>query len=328
MESGIFSDTSQYQTLVRMSLVIDFINKNVGGGYSYKFASDKYHPIDIRSADPARMLFSGQQAQYSTSTAENKNNYSNLTGSPGVISQLWISTEMLLEIERSLLDKQSDKDPGSYTAGAFLSKLFGEISNLSGGLIDCILVPGDDKEMLITNKMFDIKKSGGTVISARGLTSPVKSLSMSSAMDPDMAAIAFSANSGKYPSGMAKNLFAGCQPKDPPPAVDYIGRVGEKANSIGNAYDPNQVTDFKKILREYVMSSLSGKGISIRYTIDLNLTCDGFAGVQFGQTFKVTEIPNSIGDASKVSFMVGEIEHKCDGATWETGITGYMMVDA
>ena len=327
---GAFSDDRKYVAFVKLKKVIDFINANLSDtAYKYVFDSDKFEAIDVRSADPGKVLFQGKYAQYADDMEEDHNNFIGMgNGTHGVVSDLWISTDLLLDIENSLLDKRSDKEGGTYTAGKFLSKLFGEISNCTGGLVDLISVPSDGKkEIKIVNKMYDIKKSGGSVLQVRSLTSPVKSMSMSSALDPDMAAIAFSGGSGKFPAGMADKIFGGCtRTTVPKPAGDSVTKLGAKMYNIGNAYTEDQVADFKKVLREYVMEQLEGKGLSIRYTIDLNLTCDGFTP-KFGQTFRVSEIPSSIGSSESISFMVGEIEHRCDGATWETGIVGYMMVN-
>jgi hypothetical protein len=39
----------------------------------------------------------------------------------------------------------------------------------------------------------------------------------------------------------------------------------------------------------------------------------------------VNPLPGHI--SSGTYFVVGEIEHKCDGETWDTTLTGYMMVN-
>lgn len=336
VELGTFMDDRMYVTYTRLGKVIEFINNNLSDkSYRYRFvggggaSGGTFKPIDIRSADPAKMLFCGQYASYATDEQEDHNNFSKLTGPHGVTSDIWVSTQLLIDIENSVMDKRSDGEPATFSSGKFLSKLFGEISNLSGGLVDLIVVPEDDKKLTIVNRHYEIKKSGGSTLHVRSLTSPVKSVSMSSTLDPDMAAIAFSGGAGKFPKGMADKIFAGCTSKisDANTGPSLVEKIGEKLYQLGLAYNESQVADLKKILREYVMEQLEGSGISIRYTIDLSLTCDGF-DPKFGQTFKVDIVPNSIGSAGAVSFMVGEIEHKVDGATWETGITGFMMVNA
>ena len=336
VELGTFMDDRMYVTYTRLEKVIEFINNNLSDKtFKYGFygsggaSGGSFQPLDIRSADPAKMLFCGPYAAYYPDEEEDHNNFSKLAGPHGVTSDIWVSTQLLIDIENSVMDKRGDGEPGTFSSGKFLSKLFGELSNLSGGLIDLIVVPEDGNKLTIVNKHKDVKKQPGSTLHVRSLTSPVKSVSMSSTLDPDMAAIAFSGGAGKFPKGMADKIFAGCSSKisEDNSGPSLFDKMVKKITALGLAYNEADVADLKKVLREYVMEGLQGSGISIRYTIDLSLTCDGF-DPKFGQTFKVDIVPNSIGSAGSISFMVGEIEHKVDGATWETGITGFMMVNA
>jgi hypothetical protein len=245
----------------------------------------------------------------------------------GDANDLWISTQFLKKIEDDLLNKQSNKDKkGEYSVNTYLSKLFGEISNLSGGVVELVITTDPDNKNIfqIVNKKYDIAYSGNSILSLRSPNSPVKSVNMSSNMDPDMAAIAFSGGSGKYPNNMASNVFGGCSPKVPIDSSESEEKLKQKIIEMGNKYDTSTSTDFKKILREYINSKLPGKKISIRYNIDLSVTVDGF-NPKFGQSFSVDPIPASVGTGN-ITFVVGEIEHKVDGAIFETTVVGYMMV--
>ena len=331
VESGWFSDTSNYQTMVKFSYVLSLINERINAmsGVKFEFESGKYHALaDMVAADPLRVCLPSNGAAYAPSVAENKNNFSGLTGAVGEINDIWVSTQLLKEIEESLLNKGSDKDKKSeYTANSFLSKLFGEISNMTGGLVNCTLVsdPYDKTKYKIVNKMYDVKYGAGTALALRGTDTPVKSVNMSSNMDPDMMAIALAGRNGKYPSNMADNIFAGCSKQtDGDPGESAIDKVKALKETLGNKYDASATADFPKVLKEYVNDSLGGKGIMIRYNIDLSVTVDGF-NPKFGQGFSVSPIPASVGSGN-ISFIVGEIEHKCDGATWDTTVVGYMHV--
>lgn len=330
VESGFFSDTSNYATMVKLNRVILEINKAIkesANKKQYAFKSGLYYqPGFLKSPDPLMMCFPGKGAAY-LPAAENKNNFENLVGESGVVGDLWLSTQFLKKIEDDLLSKQSDKDKkGEYSVNAYLSKLFGEISNLSGGAVDLVITTNPDNKNLfeIINKKYDIKYSGTSVLSLRSPNSPVKSVSMSSNMDPDMAAIAFSGGSGKYPNSMANNVFGGCSPIVPIDSNESEDKLKEKLVEMGNKYDTSNSTDFKKVLREYINSKLSNKKISIRYNIDLSVTVDGF-NPSFGQSFSVDPLPASVGTGN-ITFVVGEIEHKVDGAMFETTVVGYMMV--
>ena len=189
--------------------------------------------------------------------------------------------------------------------------------------------PKDNNTFLIINKKTDIKYTSGSALKLRDVNSPVKSVSMSSNMDPDMMAIAISGKSGQYATDMADNIFGGCKILDARKSKVLPETTEEKLKGklqeLGNKYDNGIVTDLKKLNREYVNDSCKGKGISVRYSIDLSVTTDGFVP-SFGQEFTVDPIPASVGSGN-VSFVVGEIEHKVDGTTFETTVVGYMMVN-
>ena len=330
VESGFFSDTSNYATMVKLSRVILEINtaiKSSANGKQYQFLSGKYHSFPfLKSADPLMVCFPSSGGAY-VAAGENKNNFSDLAGTMGDSNDLWISTQFLKKIEDDLLNKQSNKDKkGEYSVNTYLSKLFGEISNLSGGVVELVITTDPDNKNIfqIVNKKYDIAYSGNSILSLRSPNSPVKSVNMSSNMDPDMAAIAFSGGSGKYPNNMASNVFGGCSPKVPIDSSESEEKLKQKIIEMGNKYDTSTSTDFKKILREYINSKLPGKKISIRYNIDLSVTVDGF-NPKFGQSFSVDPIPASVGTGN-ITFVVGEIEHKVDGAIFETTVVGYMMV--
>jgi hypothetical protein len=52
----------------------------------------------------------------------------------GITNDVWVSTQFLRKIEEDLLGKQSDKNTkGEFSANKYLSKLFGEFANLTGG---------------------------------------------------------------------------------------------------------------------------------------------------------------------------------------------------
>ena len=330
VESGFFSDTSNYATMVNLSRVILEINTAIAkspNGKQYQFLSGKNHVFPfLKSADPLMVCFPSSGGAY-VAAGENKNNFSDLAGNMGDANDLWISTQFLKKIEDDLLNKQSNKDKkGEYSVNTYLSKLFGEISNLSGGVVELVITTDPDNKNIfqIVNKKFDIKYTGNSILSLRSPNSPVKSVNMSSNMDPDMAAIAFSGGSGKYPNSMANNVFGGCSPIVPIDSSESEEKLKQKIIEMGNKYDISTSTDFKKILREYIYSKLPGKKISIRYNIDLSVTVDGF-NPKFGQSFSVDPIPASVGTGN-ITFVVGEIEHKVDGAIFETTVVGYMMV--
>jgi hypothetical protein len=314
-------------TMTTIQSVIDFFNaklpSSVKAKGGYKFSGGKYdaRPL-LRSADPAAFCLPGALGTYGED-----NDFKDLQGTAGDIGSVFVSTDLLLKVEADLLNEQSKKTSTSaYTISQFLSKMFGELAQCTGNAIDCFITERDGA-FYIVNRTFDIKKGSiGTSVELFSSNSSVKSCNMSSNFDPEMAAIAFAGASGKFPEGMASGIFAGCTPKDVTTSSAGDGpdvKVQAKIDEMGKAYKAETVSDFKTVLKQYVMSSV--KDASFRYGIDLSLTLDGAPGVRFMQKFTVNPLPGHI--SSGTYFVVGEIEHKCDGETWDTTLTGYMMVN-
>jgi hypothetical protein len=305
--------------VVKISRVVGFLNELVGNRYKL---DAKYKTLaKLKSADPMAFCLPGKRGKYGE-----KNDFSKLTGADGSVGDIWVSIPKLIDMEDSVMQSQKE-DNKEYTTNQLLNKIFAELSTCTGTAVDCF-ISEDKGTFYILNRKNDIKKSGATTINLLSPSSPIKSLSMSSNMDPDMAAIAFAGSSGPYPKSIVESVFAGCkpkeettqdEPKDPGTLLD------EKIKEIGQNYSAELAQDCKGILKQYVNKDL--KGISMRYGIDLSVTLDGWNGPKFMQKFTVNPLPNAVSHGS-VYFAVGEIEHKCDGETWDTTIVGYMMVNA
>lgn len=305
--------------MVKIKRLVDFLSFNSGvpivfnkGQFSTAF------PL-LKSADPMRMCFPGSRGKYGDG-----NDFSTLPGTDGEVKDIYVSFAHLIELEERILNEIS-KEGQSYTLPTFFNTLFGDLEVMSGGAIDCFLT-ATSTGYAIVNRKFDIKSGGYSTLALYDKNSAVKSVNMSSNLDPDMAALAFAGGSGKYPTEFANKLFSGCTRKSTnstKPAVNPDSAVQDKIDDIGKNYKAEIVSDFKSVLREYINSK--AKGFAIRYGIDLSVTMDGYSGPEFMQKFRVSPMPAAVSGGS-VYFVVGEIEHSCDGETWDTSIVGYMMV--
>jgi hypothetical protein len=188
---------------------------------------------------------------------------------------------------------------------------------------------GKTKEYTITNRHNDIEggKKAGYTFKTLTPNSIIKGISMSSQLDAEMSAIAYTGGGGKFPSNAISNVF-NCEPKekkgssgsveDPAKALD------DKIKQIGTNYTENEISDFRSMLRKYFMSEAFPKGKGIPYAINLSVTFDGVDGIQFFNTFTIDNLPGGFGD---VFFAVGEIEHSVSEGYWDTTIVGYMMIN-
>ena len=223
-----------------------------------------------------------------------------------------------------------------------MGQLFKEIETETGGIINCFLQSDPQqteeiKRYFVVNRHNDIKQVDkiGYTFTTLSPTSILKGISMSSNLDAEMSAIAFTGGSGKFPSNAISNVFK-CNPKPPkknklsddssdpldnPNNTNII--LKSKIREMGDAYNSENVSDFRSVLRKHFMTSEFPKGLAIPYSINLSVTIDGVGGIKFYDTFTIDNLPAGFGD---VFFAVGEIEHSVSDGNWDTTIVGYMMI--
>ena len=286
----------------------------------------------LKSADPSRILMPGLGANYKT-TGGKTNDFSAIGGTIGKVEDIWISTGLIIEIENKLLERKKEGEQASYTVNQFMSQLLKEIETETGSVVNCYLQSdpqsSDVKIYTIVNRHNDIKGSKGAGYTFKTLTpnSIIKGISMSSNLDAEMSAIAYTGGSGKYPNNAIKKVF-NCTPKNESGADGAndttIEDLNNKIKQMGNNYNMNEVSEFRGILKKYFMSKVFPSGKSIPYSINLSVTFDGVDKIQFFNTFTVDNLPGGFGD---VFFAVGEIEHSVSDGNWDTTIVGYMMIN-
>jgi hypothetical protein len=286
----------------------------------------------LKSADPSRILMPGLGANYKT-TGGTVNDFSAIGGTIGKVEDIWISTGLIIEIENKLLERKKEGEQASYTVHQFMGQLLKEIETETGSVVNCYLQSDPQssgvKIYTIVNRHNDIKGSKGAGYTFKTLTpnSIIKGISMSSNLDAEMSAIAYTGGSGKYPNNAIKKVF-NCTPKNEDGADGAKETTDEdlkkKIKQMGDNYSMNEVSEFRTILRKHFMSKLFPSAKSIPYSINLSVTFDGVDGIQFFNTFTVDNLPGGFGD---VFFAVGEIEHSVSDGNWDTTIVGYMMIN-
>ena len=298
----------------------------------------------LKSADPSRILMPSRGANYKE-TGGSVNDFSAIGGTFGKVEDIWISTGLIIEIENKLLERKKEGEQASYTVHQFMSQLLKEIETETGSVVNCYLQSDPQssgvKTYTIVNRHNDIGDETKVGYTFKTLTpnSIIKGISMSSNLDAEMSAIAYTGGSGKYPSKAINNVFNCISKADKQRAADAKAdadagvettdkgsnfRLKQKISQMGNNYNSNEVSDFRSILREHFMTKLFPSAKSIPYSINLSVTFDGVDGIQFFNTFTVDNLPGGFGD---VFFAVGEIEHSVSDGNWDTTIVGYMMIN-
>jgi hypothetical protein len=321
-------------SFVQLKAIVSFLNASAMGTNGKIVSSEAtfLQNFLLKSADPTRILMPGSGANYKI-TGGTTNDFSAIGGTFGKVEDIWISTGLIIEVENKLLERKKEGEQASYTVHQFMSQILKEIETETGSVVNCYLQSDPQssgvKTYTIVNRHNDIVGGVGAGYTFKTLTpnSIIKGISMSSNLDAEMSAIAYTGGGGKYPSNAIKNVF-NCTPKEPNGAAGALENTNqglkEKIKQMGDNYNSNEVSDFRTILRKHFMSKLFPAGKSIPYAINLSVTFDGVDGIQFFNTFTVDNLPGGFGD---VFFAVGEIEHSVSNGNWDTTIVGYMMIN-
>ena len=321
-------------SFVQLKAIVSFLNASAMGTNGKIVSSEAtfLQNFLLKSADPTRILMPGRGANYKE-TGGSVNDFSAIGGTFGKVEDIWISTGLIIEVENKLLERKKEGEQASYTVHQFMSQLLKEIETETGSVVNSYLQSDPQssgvKTYTIVNRHNDITGGVGAGYTFKTLTpnSIIKGISMSSNLDAEMSAIAYTGGGGKYPSNAIKNVF-NCTPKEINGAAGALENTNqglkEKIKQMGDNYNSNEVSDFRTILRKHFMSKLFPAGKSIPYAINLSVTFDGVDGIQFFNTFTVDNLPGGFGD---VFFAVGEIEHSVSDGNWDTTIVGYMMIN-
>jgi len=321
-------------SFVQLKEVVSFLNASAMAPNG-KIVSNEATFVNnfiLKSADPTRILMPSRGANYKE-TGGKTNDFSAIGGTFGKVEDIWISTGLIIEVENKLLERKKEGEQASYTVHQFMGQLLKEIETETGSVVNCYLQSDPQssgvKTYTIVNRHNDIAGGVGAGYIFKTLTpnSIIKGISMSSNLDAEMSAIAYTGGGGKYPSNAIKKVF-NCTPKNVDGADGAKETTDEdlkkKIKQMGDNYNSNEVSEFRSILRKHFMSKLFPSAKSIPYAINLSVTFDGVDGIQFFNTFTVDNLPGGFGD---VFFAVGEIEHSVSNGNWDTTIVGYMMIN-
>jgi len=324
--------------------LIDVINKaHSKSNYNWGFglANGKVIP-QMASADPSILLLDGEMANYGGSEdGDTKNDLQTGVGFAGDAETMLLSLDFVTSTIKRLLEKQQeDKDSKGDTAvNNFLRVICDTIRDLTGGLYQLTIYNdgfNDSNAFLIVNERAEHAPAiqAGYTFTLHDLGSTLKSVSLSSNMDSDMAAAALVSNrSGTLPEGALNNLYSECggvqkevKPTVAPPTLD---EVEAKKLELGLGFDAERVQSFKDVMKAYVASKpkATGTDTGYRYMIDLSVTTYGVWGTQIGDTFTFSGLPKKYKGPGKY-FCVGKMEHSFDGqGGWETSYTGFLKLD-
>lgn len=324
--------------------LIDVINKaHSKSGFSWGFGTATGKVInEMASADPSILLLDGEMANYgSDEDGDTKNDLQSGIGWNGDARKMLISLDFVTKTINRLIEKeQEDKESKGDTAvNNFIRVLCETIKDLTGGLYQLTIYNdgfNDSNQFLIVNERAEHQRgiSAAYTFTLHDVGSTLKSVSLSSNMDSDMAAAALVSNrGGEVPEGAFDNLYSECggvkdenKPTQPSPTLDDVKK---KKEELGLGFDAERVQSLKDVMKAYVTSEpkATATDTGYRYMIDLSVTTYGVWGTQIGDTFTFSGLPSKYKGSGKY-FCVGKMEHTFDGqGGWETSYTGFLKLD-
>ena len=333
-----FTSNDNVQPYVTIGQLITYINQNsqgITGTPKEKFVMSelKMPPLDdkIKSANPIEMIFRHTRgaAKYGDNAS-----YTRLNDEPyNGLGKIWVHVGWLQKTYTDLKTPPGKEDAGRrVSTSKFLKKVFDKVKELSGGAIQLCLYNDPDEcfdgKFLVLNKPTASKKSSPTMISvAKGYQNGIRDISLTSNLDSELIGMATAAAMDGEGGEQLNVVFNGCyQTKPAGEGEDLEGALEEAAEALGDNISNDDITNMKQALKAYVKGQNKKFVPSISYGLECELTCDGYVGPRYGQSFTVDRLPARIRD--KAYFIVTKIGQEFSAGDWTTKISGLMMIDA
>lgn len=346
-----FDFDDKFVKYVSFEKLVEVINKcHKKSGFSWGFGPEGGAVIDeFASADPSKLLLDGEMANYGNSgdDGDTKNELQTSGTFSGHHKDMFIAIDFVSRIFNDLIKKENEEkdSKGDSSINNFLRVLFTNIKDLTGGLYQLAIYNNgfqNSGEFLIVNERAEHEAIDGSTtytFTLHNKGSVLKSVSMQSNFDSDMAAAALVSNrSGEVPGDALDNLYketgaGGCKgiPDEVKPDIDppTLADVQTKKLEIGLGLSDDRILDFKNIMASYVSSEpkKTKTDTGYRYMIDLSVSTYGVWGAEIGDTFTFSGVPKKYKGSGKY-FCLGKMEHTFDGqGGWEVQYTGFLKLD-
>ena len=147
---SFYNDTEDYFAYTNLDTLIKYINVKLKSGeslFTYKMAKGKagdIHPIyEIGSADPTKVVLPGEYSKYGPDAfnwraKSIENNHKDAIR--GILLSIEYMNKVYLELSTDSTSKKGGKKQPP-TIEEFLSKIFNDIEQLTGGLVSIITLP-------------------------------------------------------------------------------------------------------------------------------------------------------------------------------------------
>lgn len=329
--SGFFSyftSNDNVMDYVSLGLLIKMINENskgVGSTAKEKFDLSNFTPGNISklaSGNPLKLIVSyySKDAKYGA-----KADYSGLSAGGGLAANLWLSVPGLVEIYEGLTNPPGAENERVVATTTFLKKIFQMIKDFTGGALQPFLYSDPDKDkMFILNRGTAVSSGAISTISVvNGYKNGIRDLTLTSNLDSELMAMATTAAQTGQGGEALQKIYPGCFE----PRTDFGDIEKEYDDAIAALGDTISETDIqtaKQAIKKYVNAKYRSAAPTISYGLDCTLTCDGYFGPTFGQSFTVDRLPSRMKNST--FFVVTKLGQNFSNGDWTTEITGTMMI--
>ena len=329
--SGFFSyftSNDNVMDYVSLELLIKMINDNsqgVGSTAKEKFDLSNFTPGNINklaSGNPLKLIVSyySKDAKYGA-----KADYSALSAGGGLAANLWLSVPGLVEIYDGLTNPPGAENERVVATTTFLKKIFQMIKDFTGGALQPFLYSDPDKDkMFILNRGTAVSSGAISTISVvNGYKNGIRDLTLTSNLDSELMAMATTAAQTGQGGEALQKIYPGCFE----PRTDFGDIEKEYDDAIAALGDTISETDIqtaKQAIKKYVNAKYRSAAPTISYGLDCTLTCDGYFGPTFGQSFTVDRLPSRMKNST--FFVVTKLGQNFSNGDWTTEITGTMMI--
>ncbi len=363
-EGTWYNDDEMYFAYTNLNSLIDYINKKLKAAgstnryyFDSKFAKHDNKPLSksMFSADPTRIVLAGIKAKYGNpGEGEKSKNFSYWAGwtkqwntSPERVSSILLELDYLNSIYATLSEGKEDKGGGGKippTIQEFFCKLFNDISDMTGGLVQLQAIPetiqqdsnAQTRNIKIVNRPIVKVDDNPTpyVFTTLAEDSIVRDVTLETDFDANTIMMAtVSANKSgttniddRIPGaecGKAAEAIANAEVID----EEYILKARESYGNDG--FDASKVTSNADALRKFLAQNRHefSKGYrEITWPYKLGVTIDGTADINYMAAITVDRMPDSLA-ADNMYFSITSIEHTFNGqGDWETSLGTVMRI--
>ena len=358
-----YNDDEMYFSYTNLNSLIKYINLKMKAAKStnlYTFGDESKHDNSalskvMFSADPTRIVLAGQRANYGNSAkGEKSKNFAQWQAKTQTfntpsqrVSSILLELDYLNSIYATLADAKEDKGGGGKippTIQEFLGKLFNDIADMTGGLVQLQAIPEiiaqDSNEstrmiQIVNRPIVKVEETEKPyVFTTLAEDSIVRDVTLETDFDANtimMATLSANATSTTNIDDRIPGAKCGKAAKATANAdkitKDFIDKTRESYGNDG--FDSSKVTSNADALKKFLAQNRDKFSTGYKEVVwpyKLGVTIDGTADINYMAAITVDRLPDSLA-SKKMYFSITSIEHTFNGqGDWETSLGTVMRI--